>query len=79
MSNDPTATAGPTEEDTSYPDQDWGKISVCIILAITAAIAIHYVAFEIVFSGVDLPPTAHALIGMVLFFIAGFASFSIFY
>lgn len=79
MSNEPTATAEPPGEGTSPPDQDWGKITFCVVLAIIAALAIHYVAFEIVVTGTDLSPTVHALAGMVLFFFAGFASFSVFY
>lgn len=79
MSNEPTSTAEPTEEDASYPDQDWGKVAFCAGLAILAAVAIHYVAFEIVVTGMNLSPTVHALVGMVLFFIAGFVSFSVFY
>ena len=79
MSNEPTATAEPTEEDASYPDQDWGKVTFCVVLAILAALAVHYVAFELVVSGTNLSPTVHALVGMVLFFVAGFVSFSIFY
>ena len=79
MSKEPTATAEPTEEDASYPDQDWGKITFCVVLAIIAALAIHYVAFEIVVTGMNLSPTVHALAGIVLFFVAGFISFSVFY
>jgi predicted cobalt transporter CbtA len=80
MSKEPTATAEPTTETTATPDQDWGdqdwgKITFCVVLAIIAALGVHYV----VFAGMNLSPTVHAFGGMVLFFIAGFVSFSIFY
>lgn len=79
MSNEPTAAAESAEDDESYQDQDWGRIGFCVVLAILAALAIHYVAFEFVVTGTNLSPTVHALVGMVLFFIAGFVSFSVFY
>lgn len=79
MSNEPTSTAEPAEADESYPDQDWGRIAFCVALAILAAVAIHYVAFEILITGTNLSSTVHAFVGMVLFFVAGFASFSVFY
>lgn len=79
MSTEPTATAEPTEEDASQPEQDWGKVAFCVVLAMIAALGVHYVAFEIVFTSMNLSPTVHALVGMILFFIAGFASFSVFY
>lgn len=79
MSNEPTAAVDATEDDASYPDQDWGRIGLCVVVAIIAALAIHYVAFEVVVTGTDLAPTVHALVGMVLFFVAGFASFSVLY
>lgn len=79
MSEEPTANAESTNETTSTPDQDWGKISLCVVIAIIAALAIHYVVFQVVITGATLPPTVHALIGMILFFFAGFVSFSVFY
>lgn len=79
MSKETTANAEPPDENTSAPDQDWGKIAICVVIAIIAALAIHYVVFEIVITGTNLPPTVHALVGMVLFFFAGFVSFSVFY
>lgn len=79
MTNEPAATEAPTNETSSAPDQDWGRIAFCVVLAVLAALATHYVAFGIVFTGTNLPPTVHALVGMGLFFVAGFASFSVFY
>lgn len=79
MSEETTANAEPTNETTSAPDQDWGKITLCVVIAIIAALAIHYVVFQVVITGTNLPPTLHALVGMVLFFFAGFVSFSVFY
>lgn len=79
MTNEPTATGEPTNDDESYQDQDWGRIAFCVVIAILAALAIHYAAFEILLTGTTLAPTVHALVGMVLFFIAGFVSFSVFY
>lgn len=79
MSQEPNASADLTEEDASYPDQDWGRIAFCVVLAIIAALAIHYAAFEFVFTGAELPPTVHAFVGMLTFFAAGFVSFSVFY
>lgn len=79
MSEETTANAEPSDETASGPDQDWGKIATCVVIAIIAALAIHYVVFEVVITGTNLPPTVHALVGMVLFFFAGFVSFSVFY
>lgn len=79
MSEETTATAEPANETASTADQDWGKVALCVVIAIIAALAIHYVVFAVVIPGTNLPPTVHALVGMVLFFVAGFASFSIFY
>lgn len=78
MSSESTSTTE-TEGSTSYPDQDWGKITFCVVLAIIAALVVHYVVFAVILTSVDLVPTVHAFIGMVLFFVAGFISFSIFY
>jgi hypothetical protein len=66
-------------ETTATPDQDWGRITLCVVIAIIVALGVHYAAFAVVFTGMNLSPTVHAFIGMVLFFIAGFASFSLFY
>lgn len=79
MSEESTANEEPTNESKSAQDQDWGRIALCVVIAILAALAIHYVAFEGLVSGTNLPPTVHALVGMVLFFFAGFVSFSVFY
>jgi hypothetical protein len=79
MSEETPANAESTNETDSAPDQDWGKIAICVAIAIIAALAIHYVAFEVVITGTNLLPTVHALVGMVLFFFAGFVSFSVFY
>lgn len=79
MSEETTANAEPTNETASTPDQDWGKITLCVVIAIVAALAVHYVAFEVLITGTNLAPTVHALAGMVLFFFAGFVSFSVFY
>lgn len=79
MSKEPTATPEPAEENASYPDQDWGKIAYCVVLAMIAALGVHFVVFSVVLGGMDLSPTVHVLLGMVLFFIAGFTSFSVFY
>lgn len=79
MSEEPTATTESTTETSAAPDQDWGRIGLCVGIAIVAALAIHYLVFQFLLTGTTLPPTAHALIGMVLFFIAGFVSFSVFY
>lgn len=78
MSKETTATVESPKE-TAYPDQEWGKITLCVVLAIIVALGVHYVGFEVVFAGMNLSPTVHALVGMVLFFIAGFVSFSVFY
>ena len=79
MSQEPAVDAESTEENASNPDQDWGKITFCVVLAIIAALGVHYVVFSVAFTSTNLSPTVHALLGMVLFFFAGFASFSIFY
>lgn len=79
MSNETTASAEQTDETTSTPDQHWGKVALCAAIAIVAALVIHYAMFAVVFEGADLSPTVHAFIGMVLFFVAGFVSFSVFY
>lgn len=79
MSEEPAADGEPTKETTATPDQDWGKVSLCVVIAVIAALAIHYVVFGVVITGTNLPPTAHALVGMVLFFVAGFVSFSVLY
>ena len=79
MAKETTAGAEPANETESYPDQDWGKITLCVAIAIVVALAVHYVAFEVAFAGMNLSPTVHAFVGMVLFFVAGFASFSVFY
>jgi hypothetical protein len=79
MSEETTENAEPTSETTSAPDQDWGKISFCVVTAIIAALAVHYALFEVAITGTNLSPTLHALVGMVLFFVAGFVSFSVFY
>lgn len=79
MSKETPIKAEPANETTSSPDQDWGKITLCVVIAIIAALAVHYVVFEVVFTGMNLSPTVHALVGMVLFFVAGFVSFSAFY
>ena len=79
MSKETTANVEPTNETTSPSDQDWGKITLCVVLAIIVALGVHYVVFEVMVAGMNLSPTVHALVGMVLFFIAGFVSFSVFY
>ncbi len=79
MSKETTATVESPNETESYPDQDWGKVIFCVVLAIIAALSVHYVVFTAVFAGTNLSPTVHAFVGMVLFFIAGFVSFSVFY
>ena len=79
MSRETTAEVEPTNETESYPDQDWGKIFLCVAIAIVVALAVHYVVFEVVVTGMNLSPTVHAFVGMILFFLAGFASFSVFY
>jgi len=79
MSNESTSTAEPADEGASYPDQKWGKITLCVLIAMIAALAIHFIAFSVVFTGTTLPPTVYAFLGMVLFFVTGFASFSLFY
>ena len=79
MSEETTTNAEPRNETTSTPDQDWGKITLCVVIAIVAALAVHYVVFGVLITGTNLPPTVHALAGMVLFFFAGFVSFSVFY
>lgn len=79
MSKETISEAEPTSETTATPDQDWGRITFCVVLAIIAALGIHYVVFAFMFVGMNLSPTVHAFVGMVLFFIAGFVSFSIFY
>lgn len=79
MSNETTANAEPPNETASSPDQDWGKVIFCVLLAIIAALSVHYVVFTVVFAGTNLSPTVHAFVGMVFFFVAGFVSFSVFY
>lgn len=79
MSKEPTANAEASTETAATPDQDWGKITLCVVIAIIVALGVHYVVFEAVFTGMNLSPTVHALVGMVLFFIAGFVSFGTFY
>lgn len=79
MTGDTTTSAEPTNETTSAPEQDWGRITLCVAIAIVAALAIHYVVFQVVITGTNLHPTGHALAGMVLFFLAGFVSFSVLY
>ena len=79
MSEEPTAEGEPTHETAATPDQDWGKVFLCVVIAVIAALAVHYAVFQVVITGTNLPPTAHALVGMVLFFVAGFVSFSVFY
>lgn len=79
MSEEPPETAEPANETTTAPEQDWGRIILCVVIAILAALAVHYVAFQVVIAGTSLHPTVHALVGMVLFFLAGFVSFSLLY
>ena len=78
MSADTTSGEAPTEPTTSE-DQDWGRVALCVVVAIIAALGIHYVLFEVVITGMNLSPTVHAFAGMVLFFFAGFISFSTIY
>lgn len=79
MSDETPATAEPTNEPTAAPDQDWGRVFLCVVVAIIAALAVHFVAFQVVITGTNLHPTVHAFIGMILFFLAGFVSFSVLY
>ncbi|MFC6964209.1 hypothetical protein [Halocatena marina] len=79
MSKETSLNAEPTNETESYPDQNWGKVALCVGVAIIAALGAHYVLFEVVSGATNLSSTVHALIGMVLFFIAGFVSFSVLY
>lgn len=79
MSKETSLNTEPTNETESYPDQDWGKVALCVGVAIIAALGAHYVLFEVVSGTTNLSSTVHALIGMVFFFIAGFVSFSVLY
>ncbi|MFC4551887.1 MULTISPECIES: hypothetical protein [Halorussus] len=75
MTEKPTPEAEPTNETASHPDQDWGRIAFYVVLSIIVTLGLHYVAF----AGMNLSPTAHAFVGMVLFFVVGFVSFGVFY
>lgn len=79
MSKETTSNAELPNETTPTPDQDWGKITAAVVLAVIVALAVHYVVFEVVFAGMTLSPTVHAFVGMIFFFIAGWASFSVTY
>lgn len=75
MSKETTAKAEPTNEITSTPDQDWGKITAAVVISVIVAVGVHYV----VFAGMNLSPTVHAFVGAVLFFITGFVTFGVIY
>lgn len=60
-------------ESTATEEQEWGKMILAILVSVVAALVVHYLSF----ASVSLHPTLHALIGVVLFFIAGMVMFKI--
>lgn len=72
MSTDTTGGEGRTES-TTGEDQEWGKISLAVVISVVLALGAHY----LLLANFDLHPTIHALIGIVLFFVAGLIMFKI--
>lgn len=73
MSMDTADQEGGVAESTSTEDQEWGKMILAILVSVVAALAVHY----FLVASISLHPTLHALIGVVLFFIAGIVMFKI--
>lgn len=57
----------------STGEQEWGKMILAILISVVAALVVHY----FLVASVSLHPTLHALVGVVLFFVAGFVMFQI--
>ncbi|WP_313693322.1 hypothetical protein [Halorarum halobium] len=72
MSTDTTSGEAGTES-TTGEDQEWGKISLAVLLSIVLATGAHY----LMLSNIDMHPSLHALVGIVLFFVTGFVVFYI--
>lgn len=53
--------------------REWGKIGLAVLVSVLASLVVHY--FTV--AAIDLHPTVHALVGIVLFFVAGFILFKI--
>lgn len=73
MSTEATEQEGGMVESTTTEDQDWGKMILALLVSVIAALVVHYFGV----ASVSLHPTLHALIGIVLFFIAGFVMFKV--
>ncbi|QLG26727.1 hypothetical protein HUG10_03845 [Halorarum halophilum] len=72
MSADTTSEAVPTGS-TTDEDAEWGKISLAVLISIVLATGIHY----LLLANIDMHPSLHALVGIVLFFLTGFVVFQI--
>lgn len=73
MSTGTTEQEGGMAEATGTEDQDWGRMILAILISLVAALVVHY----FLVASISLHPTLHALIGVVLFFIAGLVMFKI--
>lgn len=72
MSTDTTSGEAPTESTTSE-DAEWGKISLAVLISIVLATGAHY----LLLSNINIHPSLHALVGIILFFVTGFVVFQI--
>ncbi len=72
MATDSTSE-GARVESTTSEDPHWGKISLAVFLSFVLALGSHY----LLLGNIDMHPTLHALVGVGLFFVAGFVTFQI--
>lgn len=72
MSTDTTGGDARTES-TTGEDAEWGKISLAVLISIVLATGTHY----LLLANIDMHPSLHALVGIVLFFATGFVVFQI--
>lgn len=73
MATDTTEQEDAVTESASADEQDWGRIGLAVLISVLASLVVHY----FVVANIDLHPTTHALVGIVLFFVAGIIMFKI--
>ncbi|WP_227354059.1 hypothetical protein [Haladaptatus salinisoli] len=68
-----TASGEAPTESTTGEDAEWGKIGLAVLISIVLATGAHY----LLLANIDMHPSLHALVGIVLFFVTGFVVFQI--
>ncbi len=70
MSSD---TAAESDQSGPEEEQNWKMVAIGVVSSVILATGLHY----LLLSNVDMHPTLHALLAIILFFLTGFVVFHV--